>query len=159
MADKVSEVVVQFKQPPSVMFGLESNQSLNPNVLSMCLQPNEGAHLRFEVKVPGQGMTMRSEDMEFHYDDAFGEQAIADAYERLLQDALNGDPALFIRSDHIEEAWRIVDPLLQAWEAPGAHKPETYAPGSWGPAAADALLAQKGHAWITVCGQHNDDPA
>jgi glucose-6-phosphate 1-dehydrogenase len=88
MADEVSEVIVQFKRPPSVVFGLESDQSLNPNVLSMCLQPDEGAHLRFEVKVPGQGMAMRSEDMEFHYDDAFGEQAIADAYERLLQDAL-----------------------------------------------------------------------
>jgi glucose-6-phosphate 1-dehydrogenase len=157
MADKVSEVIVQFKRPPSVMFGLESDQYLNPNVLSMCLQPDEGAHLRFEVKVPGQGMTMRSEEMEFHYDDAFGEQAIADAYERLLQDALQGDPALFIRSDHIEEAWRIVDPLLQAWETSGAHKPERYAPGSWGPTAADALLAENGHAWITVCGQHDDD--
>jgi glucose-6-phosphate 1-dehydrogenase len=103
-------------------------------------------------------MTMRSKDMEFHYEDAFPNHAIADAYERLLQDALQGDPALFIRSDHIEEAWRIVDPLLQAWESSsGAHKPERYAPGSWGPVAADALLAENGHKWITVCGQHDDD--
>ena len=155
MADKVSEVIVQFKRPPSVMFGLESDQSLNPNVLSMCLQPDEGAHLRFEVKVPGQGMSMRSEDMEFHYDEAFGDQSISNAYERLLQDALQGDPALFIRSDHIEEAWRIVDPLLHIWETSGSHQPERYAPGSWGPAAADALLAENGHAWTTVCGQHD----
>jgi glucose-6-phosphate 1-dehydrogenase len=157
MSDKVSEVVVQFKQPPSVMFGLAHDTDLNPNLLAMCLQPDEGAHLRFEVKVPGQGMTMQSKDMEFHYDDAFGEQAIADAYERLLQDALQGDPALFIRSDHIEEAWRIVDPLLQAWESSSNHKPERYVPGTWGPAAADALLAENGHAWITVCGQHDDE--
>jgi glucose-6-phosphate 1-dehydrogenase len=158
MADKVSEVIVQFKRPPSVMFGLDRDNDLNPNLLTMCLQPDEGAHLRFEVKVPGQGMTMRSKDMEFHYEDAFPNHAIADAYERLLQDALQGDPALFIRSDHIEEAWRIVDPLLQAWESSsGAHKPERYAPGSWGPVAADALLAENGHKWITVCGQHDDD--
>ena len=157
MADKVSEVIVQFKRPPSVMFGLDNDNDLNPNLLTMCLQPDEGAHLRFEVKVPGQGMTMRSQDMEFHYEDAFPDHAIADAYERLLQDALEGDPALFIRSDHIEEAWRIVDPLLQAWETSGSHKPERYAPGSWGPAAADALLAENGHEWITVCGQHDDE--
>ena len=154
MAGKVSEVVVQFRRPPSVITGPDAEIPGNPNLLALCLQPDEGAHLRFEVKVPGQGLTMRSEDMQFQYDWAFGEQAIPDAYERLLQDAINGDPALFIRSDHIEEAWRIVDPLLQAWESPNAPQPERYTPGSWGPAAADRLLAELGHEWTSVCGQH-----
>ena len=153
MAGKVSEVVVQFRRPPSVIAGPDAEIPGNPNLLALCLQPDEGAHLRFEVKVPGQGLTMRSEHMQFQYEWAFGQQAIPDAYERLLQDAINGDPALFIRSDHIEEAWRIVDPLLQAWESPNAPQPERYAPGAWGPAAADRLLAELGHEWISVCGQ------
>ena len=118
MAGKVSEVVVQFRRPPSVIAGPDAEIPGNPNLLALCLQPDEGAHLRFEVKVPGQGLTMRSEHMQFQYEWAFGQQAIPDAYERLLQDAINGDPALFIRSDHIEEAWRIVDPLLESWESP-----------------------------------------
>ena len=153
MAGKVSEVVVQFRRPPSVIAGPDAEIPGSPNLLAMCLQPDEGAHLRFEVKVPGQGLTMRSEDMRFQYEWAFGQQAIPDAYERLLQDAINGDPALFIRSDHIEEAWRVVDPLLEAWARPNAPPPERYAPGTWGPQAADRLLAEHGHHWISVCGQ------
>ena len=153
MAGKVSEVVVQFRRPPSVIAGPDAEIPGSPNLLALCLQPDEGAHLRFEVKVPGQGLTMRSEHMQFQYEWAFGQQAIPDAYERLLQDAINGDPALFIRSDHIEEAWRVLDPLLEAWARPNAPRPERYAPGTWGPQAADRLLAEHGHHWITVCGQ------
>ena len=153
MAGKVSEVVVQFRRPPAVIAGPDADIPGNPNLLAICIQPDEGAHLRFEVKVPGQGLTMRSEHMEFQYERAFGQQAIPDAYERLLQDAINGDPALFIRSDHIEEAWRIVDPLLAAWERPNAPRPQRYARGTWGPHAAARLLAEHGHHWITVCGQ------
>ena len=153
MAAKLSEVVVQFRRPPSVIAGPNAEARGSPNLLAMCLQPDEGAHLRFEVKVPGQGLAMRSEDMRFQYEWAFGQQAIPDAYERLLQDAINGDPALFIRSDHIEEAWRVVDPLLEAWARPNAPPPERYAPGTWGPQAADRLLAEHGRHWISVCGQ------
>ena len=155
MAGKVSEVVVQFRRPPSVIAGPDAEIPGSPNLLALCLQPDEGAHLRFEVKVPGQGLTMRSEHMQFQYEWAFGQRAIPDAYERLLQDAINGDPALFIRSDHIEEAWRVVDPLLEAWARPNAPRPERYAPGTWGPQAADRLLAEHGHHWITVCGQRH----
>ena len=154
MAEKVSEVVVQFQCPPHVMFSLEHGKDLTPNVLSICLQPDEGTHLKFEAKVPDQEMSMRSVDMEFHYETAFKNQAIPEAYERLLQDALEGDAALFIRSDHIEEAWRIVDPLLQGWEDPAAPPPHTYEPGSWGPEAASSLLKQDGSSWQRVCGEH-----
>ena len=97
--------------------------------------------------------------MEFHYESAFRDQAIPEAYERLLQDALEGDASLFIRSDHIEEAWRIVDPLLQRWEEHDTQPPQIYEPGSWGPEAADALLSQDGRTWQGVCGFHGDDNA
>ncbi len=155
MADKVTEIVIEFRRPPHLMFPMSPGEDLTPNVLSLCLQPDEGLHLRFEVKAPGQGMTMRSRDMEFHYESAFRDQAIPEAYERLLQDALEGDPSLFIRSDHIEEGWRIVDPLLQGTEN-GAHRPQIYEPGSWGPEAADSLLAEDGRTWHRVCGVHGD---
>ena len=154
LADTVSEIVVQFQRPPHMMFAADGPQDLNANALSMCLQPDEGAHLRFEVKVPDQGMEMRPVDMEFHYESAFRDQEIPEAYERLLQDALEGDASLFIRSDHIEEAWRISDPFAQDWELSGTRPLHTYEPGSWGPDAADALLAQDGRQWQRVCGAH-----
>ena len=154
MADKVSEVVIQFQRPPHLMFSLGPGEALSPNVLSICLQPDEGAHLRFQAKVPDQEMSMRSVDMEFHYDTAFKSEALPKAYERLLQDALEGEATLFIRSDHIDEAWRIVDPLLEAWERTPPH---LYEPGSWGPDAADELLAEDGHRWVRTCGVHDED--
>ncbi len=154
MADKLSEIVIQFQSPLHLMFSEGPGEALNPNVLSLCLQPDEGVHLKFGVKVPDQGMMMQSKDMEFHYESAFRDQAIPEAYERLLHDALEGDASLFIRSDHIEEAWRIADPLLQGMENPDTPPPQPYEPGSWGPETADALLFQGGHSWQQVCGLH-----
>ena len=154
MAEKVSEIVIQFQRPPHVMFPLGPSQDLTANILSMRLQPDEGVHLTFEAKIPDEGMNMRSVDMEFHYESAFAGQAMPEAYQRLLQDALEGDSSLFIRSDHIEEAWRIVDPLVQAWEDSPTPPTHIYEPGSWGPAAADALLAQDGQSWRPVLGVH-----
>ena len=154
MEEKVSEVVIQFQCPPHVMFSMGTGKELTPNVLSICLQPDEGTHLKFETKIPDQEMSTRSVDMEFHYETAFKNQAFPEAYERLLQDALEGDASLFIRSDHIEEAWRIVDPLLQGWEDPASPPPHTYEPGSWGPEAASSLLEQDGNSWQRVCGEH-----
>ncbi len=100
---------------------------------------------------------MGSRDMAFHYDSAFKNQAIPEAYERLLEDALEGDPSLFIRSDHIEEAWRIVAPLLEGQENSRVPQPQEYEPGSWGPPAAEELLSQGGHVWQQVCGVHGGD--
>ena len=150
MADKVTEIVVQFRAPPHMMFSGAADEENSPNMLSMTLQPDEGVHLKFGVKVPDQGMAMVSKDMAFHYDSAFRDQAIPEAYERLLQDSLEGDASLFIRSDHIEEAWRIVAPLLDGQEGQGTLRPQAYEPGSWGPAAADGLLSQLGHKWLGV---------
>ena len=159
MADKVSEIVIQFRCPPHVMFSADAGEELSPNVLSLCLQPDEGIHLKIGVKVPDQGMMMGPQNLAFHYNSAFQNQAIPEAYERLLQDSLEGDAALFIRSDHIEEAWRIVDPLIQAREQLGILRPEVYEPGSWGPNGADSLLSQNGHGWQRVCGTHEDTGA
>ena len=116
MAEKTSEIIIQFQKPPHIVFRGGPGQELTSNVLALCLQPDEGVHLRFDVKVPDQGMSMRSTRMEFHYGSAFNDQSIPEAYERLLEDALAGDASLFIRNDHIEEAWKIVDVLLDAWE-------------------------------------------
>ncbi len=111
----------------------------------MCIQPDEGMHLRFETKVPGAGMRAEPVDMEFHHSDHFGEQALPEAYERLLLDAIQGDAALFARSDEIELAWRLVDPLTVEKE------PVLYTPGSWGPEMADVLLGEKGRVWLEGC--------
>ena len=130
---------------------------MSSNVLGICLQPDESVHMKFQVKVPGQGMEMETMDMAFHYNTGFQEQSIPEAYERLLQDALAGDASLFIRNDHIEEAWKRVDPLLQAWSderSTGDAPLHVYKPGSWGPTAADELLSRDGRTWQRVCGPH-----
>ena len=154
MAEKTSEVMIQFQKPPHMMFSLDPSQDITANVLGLCLQPDEGVHLKFEVKVPDQEMSMRSMNMEFHYESAFKDQSVPEAYERLLEDALGGDASLFIRNDQIEEAWKIVDPLLEAWEDRQISTPHTYPPGSWGPPAAEALLSRDGRSWTRGCGAH-----
>jgi glucose-6-phosphate 1-dehydrogenase len=154
MAEKTSEIAIQFQKPPHMMFSLDPGQDITPNALSLRLQPDEGVHLRFEVKVPDQGLSMRSMDMEFHYESAFKGQSIPEAYERLLEDALAGDASLFIRNDHIEEAWKIVDPVLEAWEEQRLSALHAYAPGSWGPPGAEALLSQDGRSWQRGSGAH-----
>jgi glucose-6-phosphate 1-dehydrogenase len=157
MNDKLTEIAIQFRRPPHMMFSASPGEALSPNLLSMRLQPDEGVHLQFGVKVPDQGMLTRTEDMEFHYESAFTEQSILEAYERLLQDSLEGDASLFIRSDHIEEAWRIVEPLLVGQDGRNTPPRQVYEPGSWGPEAADRLLAQNGHRWTRVSGAHENN--
>lgn len=154
LAEKFSEIAVRFKRLPHSMFPPSANGGEPArNVLGLCLQPDEGVHLRFEAKVPGAASEMRPVDMAFHYADAYGRGSIPDAYERLLLDALHGDAALFIRSDAIELSWRLMDPILRSWEA-GSPPLVHYDGGSEGPAEADALLARDGHAWARACGVH-----
>ena len=154
MADKTSEIAIEFQHPAQAMTAIGGGEDFMSNVLGLCLQPDEGVHLRFQAKVPDQEMRMQPMNMEFHYESAFADQPVPEAYQRLLQDALAGDARLFIRSDHIEEAWKIVDPLLEAWEDSTAAAPHQYAPGSWGLRIADELLAQDGREWLGVCGAH-----
>jgi glucose-6-phosphate 1-dehydrogenase len=154
---KISEIVVEFKEPPHVMFQLPAEYHLTPNFLSLCIQPNEGIHLRFETKVPGSAQETRSVDMEFQYSDSFGQERLPDAYERLLMDAVNGDASLFTRSDEIEMAWTLVDPILAAWERPELAPPLlAYPRGSWGPEESQAFLARDGRGWRLGCDERED---
>lgn len=152
MVAKSSAIVVEFQPPPDVIFNLHGNQGFTPNFLSICIQPDEGIQLRFETKVPDTVAESRSVNMSHSYHEAFPDIALPDAYERLLLDALKGDAALFARNDGIENAWRLMDPIIQGWDASPRVSPlETYPRGSWGPEAADALLAKGGHAWRMGC--------
>lgn len=155
LAEKTTEIVVEFEPPPHVMFDLPPAYRLTPNYLSLCIQPDEGIHLRFETKVPGSSLETRSVDMEFHYHGSFDDQPLPDAYERLLLDALQGDASLFTRSDEIEFAWKLVEPLLQKQEgASGAADLSIYDPGTWGPAESEAFMERDGRVWRSGCVQH-----
>jgi len=148
---KVSEIIIEFQRPPHLMFHLPSDADFTPNILSLSIQPDEGIHLRFEAKVPDSDQDMRSVDMDFLYHSSFDGAPLPDAYERLLLEALEGDASLFTRSDAIEAAWRLIDPVLNGWE----HEPEApelviYKPGSWGPRSADELLVRDKRKWRTV---------
>ncbi|MGD8603920.1 MAG: glucose-6-phosphate dehydrogenase [Anaerolineales bacterium] len=154
LAKKTTEIAITFKCPPHVMFPLPSNYSITPNMLAICLQPNEGIHLRFEAKVPDTAAEMRSVDMEFHYDQDFGGREIPDAYERLLLDALKGDASLFTRGDEIELAWKLIDPIIEGWKRAGPDSMLEYESGSWGPAESGAFLQGSGDGWMTGCTRH-----
>jgi glucose-6-phosphate 1-dehydrogenase len=154
LAEKTTEIAVQFKRVPHLMFPQSPGDEITPNVLSLCLQPDEGIHLCFEAKEPGAGMRTRSVDMEFHYAEDFGAWMLPEAYERLLLDALQGDASLFARADEIELAWGLIDPILASWERPDAPALAFYKPRSWGPTEADGFLAQDGRAWRYGCGGH-----
>ncbi len=156
LAQKHSIITIQFQAPPDIMFNLSSDDCFTPNMLSICVQPDEGIHLRFETKVPDSVRESRSVDMEFHYRDSFNQQTLPDAYERLLLDALKGDASLFARSDEIDLAWQLIDPLLQAWEMQDNPSLVSYTPGTWGPVEADELLAREGHTWRHGCGGHDE---
>jgi glucose-6-phosphate 1-dehydrogenase len=114
--------------------------------LVLRLQPNEGISLRFNGKVPGTSVAVRPVRMHFSYDAEFGAYT-PEAYERLLLEAMVGDATLFIRRDEVETAWGIVDSIRQAWDDKPLSNREFYSAGTWGPVAADDLLAQTGHAW------------
>ncbi len=154
LAGKTSEIAVQFKCVPHLMFPLAPGDEITPNVLSLCVQPDEGIHLRFEAKKPGAGMRAQSVDMEFHYAEDFGATALPEAYERLLLDAMQGDATLFARADEIELAWGLIDPILGRWAQPDAPPLAAYEPGSWGPVEGDRMLGQEGRVWHLGCGQH-----
>ena len=154
LKEKSSEIIIRFQRPPHVMFDLPPDTDFSPNILALCIQPDEGMHLKFQAKVPDSGQLMRPVDMEFHYRSAFGEVALPDAYERLLLDAMNGDASLFARRDEIELAWGIIDPVIAGWRAQNTPPVVTYEPGSWGPAEADAMMECEDRRWWQGCADH-----
>jgi glucose-6-phosphate 1-dehydrogenase len=122
-----------------MMFPMEPGERLRSNYLAICVQPDEGIHLRFEAKQPDTAATMRPVDMEFHYADAFDGADIPDAYERLLLDAINGDASLFTLADEIELSWRLMDSILDGWRTDQAPKLAAY------------LLGRDHHHWTSGC--------
>ena len=143
---RVTEIAVEFKRVPHLMFQSIGELDLTPNVISLRIQPDEGIALRFAAKVPGARTQLRTVRMDFLYGASFGE-AGPDAYERLLLDAMLGDPTLFTRRDEVEAAWAIAQPVLDAWEDRAASPPRPYEAGTWGPAKADAMMERDGRSW------------
>jgi glucose-6-phosphate 1-dehydrogenase len=153
---KTSEIIIEFQRPPHMMFHLPETSDFTPNILSLCIQPDEGIHLRFEAKVPDSDQEMRSVDMDFHYHSSFNGTLLPEAYERLLLEALQGDASLFTRSDELEAAWRLVDPVLQGWGDQNGPPLASYKAGDWGPDEAEQLLARNGHLWRLGCVDETD---
>ncbi len=141
---RVTEIAVVFKRAPQYLFAESQTSALGQNALVIRVQPDEGVTIRFGSKVPGAGMQVRDVTMDFGYGHAFTE-ASPEAYERLLLDVLLGDPPLFPRHEEVELSWKILDPIEEYWATQGT--PEQYAPGTWGPASADALMARDGRTW------------
>ncbi|HUR92593.1 MAG TPA: glucose-6-phosphate dehydrogenase [Gemmatimonadaceae bacterium] len=155
MKERESKIVVQFKSPPHMIFGTGEAERVPPGLLTMRVQPREGIALRFQVKTPGTvheltpGFETTPVEMDFCYHDAFGEPP-SPAYETLLLDTMLGDATLFTRSDEVEMAWRVMDPLLDLWSGAAAPPMATYEAGSWGPREADELLSNElpGARWL-----------
>ena len=151
LAAKSTEIILEFQNPPHLMFNLPDGFDFTPNIISICIQPNEGIYLKFQAKVPDSEQEIRSVDMEFHYRSSFEEAQFPDAYERLLLEALEQDASLFTRSDGIEMAWKIIDPLIAAYETRNGPEVFSYRKGTWGPDEADDLLHKSGHRWRSGC--------
>jgi glucose-6-phosphate 1-dehydrogenase len=145
---RATEIAIQFKEVPHRLF-MDSVTDPGPNLLAIRIQPDEGIMLRFGAKVPGLGIDIRSVNMDFTYGSAFSVDS-PDAYETLILDALLGDPSLFTRADEVEGAWAIVTPIIDAWANEPQPEFPNYEGGSWGPEAADELLAREGRRWRRI---------
>jgi glucose-6-phosphate 1-dehydrogenase len=141
---KATEIAIQFRATPHTPFARGETQGLEPNVLVLRIQPEEGISLKIGAKVPGSGFEISSVNMDLLYGTALLEEA-PDAYQRLLLDLMLGDPTLFIRADEAECAWSLLEPLMRAWSENG--EVATYPAGSWGPEEAEELLEREGRQW------------
>jgi len=144
LPERATEVAIHFQKVPHLLFAKTAVEELDPNVMTIRVQPNEGISLSFGTKVPGPEVNVTTVDMEFDYESDFG-SGTPEAYERLLMDCMNGEATLFTRADEIEEAWGIVDPILEYWRRGGV--PGRYGPGSWGPPVSDELMRRDGREW------------
>jgi glucose-6-phosphate 1-dehydrogenase len=144
MADQLAEIVIRFKPVPHSIFA-QPNSSFQPNCLIIRLQPDEGLHLNLMAKTPGEGMRLKPVELELDFRESFKAPRM-EAYERLLFDVLRGQLTLFMRSDELEAAWEWVEPILEFWEQEES-EPIPYTAGTWGPAAASALIGRDGLQW------------
>ncbi|HLH42047.1 MAG TPA: glucose-6-phosphate dehydrogenase [Bryobacteraceae bacterium] len=146
LAKRTTEIAIQYNSAPLSLFASADSQlEQRPNLLILRIQPEEGISLRFLSKQPGSGMHLRPVSMDFKYGTSFGGRSPS-AYETLLVDALLGDATLYTRQDMVEASWRVVEPILDYFESRRFPFPN-YEPGTWGPAAADEMLARFGHRW------------
>jgi glucose-6-phosphate 1-dehydrogenase len=146
MAKRVTEIAIEFKRPPLLLFKSHAIGAVNPNVLVMHIQPDEGVSLTFEVKPPGPDMTICPLSLDFKYEEAFGSSS-PEAYETLLEDCVEGDSTLFTRHDWVEAAWSLVDPIIQVWNLSKPKNFPNHSEGSWGPPEADEFMARDGRHW------------
>lgn len=143
---KLSQIVLVFKPVPHQMFPPQASEVFEPNRLIINIQPEEGIVMRFQAKEPGAGMHLRMVSMQFDYGETF-HATNREAYETLLQEVIEGDPALFMRDDQERIAWKLIEPLLNHWQtSPAGHFPN-YVAGTWGPESADMMLARDGRSW------------
>ncbi len=150
MSCRTTQIVVQFREPPHMLFSDGPRSVAEANRLVIQVQPAEGIQLHFETKVPDAGMKLRQTDLEFSYQREF-RGAIPEAYERLLLDALEGDASLFARADEAEAAWSICDPILTEWQASVKPDLHIYEPGYWGPFECNEWMVHQGREWFDTC--------
>src|SRR5437870_896162 len=142
---RITEIRIQFKRPPHLTFGRDAMKEVDPNAITLRIQPEEGISLKFGAKVPSAGLRIRSVTMDFQYVTSFLVEA-PEAYERLLLDCMIGDPTLFTRADEVEAAWMLIDPIENAWRS-GRPPLAMYPAGTWGPDGATKLLQGDGREW------------
>jgi glucose-6-phosphate 1-dehydrogenase len=143
---RASEISIHLKNVPPILFNANPAAPLDPNVLSIRIQPDEGFSLGISSKIPGPRLRVYPVKMDFHYGSTFG-GTTPEAYERLLLDVMTGDATLFMRRDAVEAAWRFVMPILERWSEQKGDGLRTYAAGEWGPAEADQLIEATGRKW------------
>jgi len=149
LAKRVTEITIQFKQPPLLLFKDRDGkgaEGIKSNIISMRIQPDEGIALRFEAKIPGPSMNISPVNMNFNYAEAFGISS-ANGYERLLLDAMLGDGTLFAHRDGVEATWALMTPILEYWAKNPIKDFPNYAAGTWGPSTGDALMESEGRKW------------
>jgi glucose-6-phosphate 1-dehydrogenase len=149
MPHRASEVAVQFKDIPQILFNANAQQPQPPNVLALRIQPEEGLSLRIVSRVPGTRAQTHPVEMDFQYSDVFGRPS-PEAYERLLLDVMAGDASRFMRRDAVEASWAWITKILEGWQQQGVRWLPEYSAGSWGPVEADRLIQQDGRTWRTL---------
>ncbi len=145
-----TQIIIQFRQPPLLLFEEEARGAHEANRLVIQVQPAEGIQLHFQTKVPDAGMHVRLTDLSFRFQEKF-HGGMPDSYQRLLLDVMSGDASLFARADEVELAWGIIDPISEAWADPGVPPLVFYEPGGWGPDEARDWMTDQGREWFDTC--------
>jgi glucose-6-phosphate 1-dehydrogenase len=150
MSCRTTQIVIQFRQPPTMLFQSGPRVHREANRLVIQIQPDEGIQLHFQSKVPDAGMQLRLTDLDFRFAREFKAE-IPEAYQRLLLDAFAGDASLFARADEVELAWSIIDPILAAWRRQRLPPLTSYQPGCWGPDESRRWMHEQGREWFDTC--------